>query len=97
MTRVHRTAAGVEIFFARGKKVQSPFDFIVRYREPGKRIRTPKHIHWIIDLYIKDAHRPSLTMAGTTDLFTAHLDHYTPVYNSSSFKGLSGGQSTGED
>lgn len=37
-------------------------DFIVKYREPGKRIRTPKHIHLIIDLYLKQSGNYELTM-----------------------------------
>ena len=28
-------------------------DFIVKYREPGKRLRTPSHTHWIVDLLVK--------------------------------------------
>jgi hypothetical protein len=29
-------------------------DFIVKYRDPEKRLRTPSHTHWIVDLLIKD-------------------------------------------
>lgn len=28
-------------------------DFIVKYLEPGKRLRTPSHTHWIVDLLVK--------------------------------------------
>jgi hypothetical protein len=49
----------------KGKKSQ--FDFKVRYLEPGKRARTPKHIHIIIDLYLKSSGNPSLT--------TSLIDH----------------------
>jgi len=28
-------------------------DFIVKYKEPGKRLRTPSHTHWIVDLLVK--------------------------------------------
>ncbi len=38
-------------------------DIIVKYQERGKRIRTPKHIHWAIDLLIKKEHRPELVKA----------------------------------
>ena len=47
---------------SKGRKPQSPFDFKVHYREPGKRVRTPKHIHLIIDLYMKLSRNEELTM-----------------------------------
>ena len=28
-------------------------DFIVKYKEVGKRLRTPSHTHWIVDLLVK--------------------------------------------
>ena len=28
-------------------------DFIVKYVDPGKRMRTPSHTHWIVDLLVK--------------------------------------------
>ena len=28
-------------------------DFIVKYKEVGKRLRTPSHTHWIVDLVVK--------------------------------------------
>ena len=28
-------------------------DIVIKYQERGKRLRTPKHIHWVIDLLIK--------------------------------------------
>lgn len=28
-------------------------DFIVKYKEEGKRLRTPSHTHWIVDLLVK--------------------------------------------
>lgn len=41
---------------------KSTYDFRVRYRELGKHIRTPKHIHIIIDLYMKLVGDDKLTM-----------------------------------
>ena len=58
-TVVHNTREGVEIFVERGRKSQ--YDFRVRYQEPSQRRRTPKHIHWIIDLYIKRENDSELT------------------------------------
>lgn len=57
---VHKTKDGVEIYVVPGKKSQN--DFRVCYREPNKRIRTPKHIHLIIDLYMKKVCNKELTL-----------------------------------
>lgn len=48
---IYTTQRGTKIYTQPGSK--STMDFIVRYRETGKRIRTPAHIHIITDLYIK--------------------------------------------
>ena len=61
MSLIHRTQGNVDIITQRGSK--SAYDFIVKYREPSKRERTPKHIHIIIDLYMKLASNHSLTMS----------------------------------
>jgi len=37
-------------------------DFIVKFREPDKRERTPAHVHLIVEMYVKHAHNPSLTL-----------------------------------
>ena len=37
-------------------------DILIKYKEEGKRIRTPKHIHWVIDLLIKKEHNKELTL-----------------------------------
>lgn len=37
-------------------------DILIRYQEHGKRLRTPKHIHWVIDLLIKKEHNKELTI-----------------------------------
>ncbi len=31
----------------------SQFDIVIKYRKDGKRIRTPKHIHWVVDVLMK--------------------------------------------
>ncbi len=36
-------------------------DIKVKYREPGKRERTPSHLHWAMDLMIKKEHNADLT------------------------------------
>ena len=37
-------------------------DILIKYREQNKRLRTPKHIHWVIDLLIKKQYKPELTL-----------------------------------
>jgi len=37
-------------------------DIIIKYQERNKRVRTPKHIHWVIDLLIKKEHNRELTL-----------------------------------
>lgn len=37
-------------------------DILIKYQENGKRLRTPKHIHWVIDLLIKKQHNKDLTL-----------------------------------
>ena len=59
LIEMYKTKKGVKIFVSPGKK--SKFDFRVRYQELGKHVRTPKHIHWTIDLYIKREHEKDLT------------------------------------
>jgi len=37
-------------------------DILIKYKEQDKRIRTPKHIHWVIDLLVKKEHNKELTL-----------------------------------
>jgi len=59
---MHTTIESVKVFVSKGSKPESPFDFRVHYQEPEKRVRTPKHIHLIIDLYMKLSHNKDLTI-----------------------------------
>lgn len=31
----------------------SHFDIVIKYKKDGTRIRTPKHIHWVVDILMK--------------------------------------------
>lgn len=45
-----------------GSRGDNPeFDIIIKYQEKGKRVRTPAHTHWTIDLLIKKSHNKELT------------------------------------
>ncbi len=57
---IYTTGSGTVIYVCKGGKSQH--NFKVRYQEPGKRVRTPKHIHLIIDLYMKRTGNKPLTM-----------------------------------
>ena len=39
----------------------SEFDIVIKYKETGKRIRTPKHIHWTVDILMKMQGNEKLT------------------------------------
>lgn len=39
----------------------SQFDILIKYKKDGKRIRTPKHIHWVVDILMKMQGNESLT------------------------------------
>lgn len=48
--------------FAGNRGAIPEHDILIRYQETGKRFRTPKHIHWVIDLLIKKEHDRELTL-----------------------------------
>lgn len=39
----------------------SEFDIVIKYKKDGKRIRTPKHIHWVVDILMKMQGNEGLT------------------------------------
>ncbi len=45
---VYTTKENVQIGVYPGKKPESPYDFIVKFKEPNKRERTPAHVHLIV-------------------------------------------------
>jgi hypothetical protein len=45
---------------SRGHKPEH--DILIKYQQEGKKVRTPKHIHWVIDLLIKKEHNRELTL-----------------------------------
>jgi len=54
---------GTIIGVFKGNRGHKPeHDILIKYQEKGKRLRTPKHIHWVIDLLIKKQHKPELAM-----------------------------------
>lgn len=61
-----------------GSKRQSPYDFIVKFTEPSKRQRTPAHVHLIVEMYVKHAYNPSLTLRLRDHILTM-LNQIKPV------------------
>ena len=43
-------------------------DFIVKYKEMGKRLRTPSHTHWIVDLLVKCEHNKKMVEDYINDM-----------------------------
>lgn len=73
---IYTTAQGVKILATQG--IKSQHDFIVRYIEPRKRRRTPKHIHIIIDLYMKLIGNMPLTMQFIDHVITNIIANAIP-------------------
>jgi len=48
-----------EIFIFQGKL--SDFDILIRYKKTLSRLRTPKHIHWVVDILMKYQSDKTLT------------------------------------
>jgi hypothetical protein len=49
-----KTDSVTEIAIYQGERGENPeLDFILKYKESGKRLRTPSHTHWIVDLLVK--------------------------------------------
>ena len=53
-------------------------DFIVKYKEVGKRLRTPSHTHWIVDLLVKCEYNKEVVLNYVKDLIELY-DNTVPV------------------
>ena len=52
-----------------GERGENPeLDFIVKYKEDGKRLRTPSHTHWIVDLLVKSEYSKELVLSYVENL-----------------------------
>ena len=40
----------------------SPADILIKYKKGNSRIRTPKHIHWVVDILLKMENDKALTL-----------------------------------
>jgi len=58
-----RLPNGFIIGVFQGSRGANPsLDIIVKYKQDGKSVRTPQHLHWAIDLLIKKEHNRDLTL-----------------------------------
>ena len=51
-----------------GRGARPDLDFIVKHKEEGKRLRTPSHTHWIVDLIAKKQCAPNVIKGFIDDL-----------------------------
>jgi hypothetical protein len=64
-----------------GERGENPeLDFIVKYKEDGKRLRTPSHTHWIVDLLVKAEHDKELLLSYVNNLIVMY-DKTEPFSN----------------
>lgn len=58
-----------EVAIYQGERGANPeLDFIVKYKELNKRLRTPSHTHWIVDLLVKGNKSKSNLLSYVNDL-----------------------------
>lgn len=73
-----RTDDVTELAIYQGSRGERPdLDFIVKYKEEGKRLRTPSHTHWIVDLLVK-AEVNKTNLSGYIDDMIKIYDETTP-------------------
>jgi hypothetical protein len=76
-----RTDGVTEVAIYQGSRGENPeLDFIVKYKEEGKRLRTPSHTHWIVDLLVKSEVSKDNLLSFINDMITIYDD--TTPFNS---------------
>jgi hypothetical protein len=48
----------IVVIYQGSRGANPDLDFIVKYKAPNKRLRTPSHTHWIVDLIVKSNFGP---------------------------------------
>ena len=75
--------------FIKGFVVKNPeLDFIVKYKEPTKRLRTPSHTHWIVDLVIKGEINKERTLSFVNSLIIVYdnIERFTTTDERDNYK-----------
>ena len=73
---------GTIVAIYQGFRGENPdLDFIVKYKEPNKRLRTPSHTHWIVDLVIKGElnKRATLSLVNALNIVYDNIEPFTTV------------------
>ena len=73
---------GTIVAIYQGFRGENPdLDFIVKYKEPTKRLRTPSHTHWIVDLVIKGELNKELTLSFVNSLIIVYdnIEPFTTI------------------
>ena len=74
-----QTDTKTTIAIYQGVRGENPdLDFIVKYKEEGKRLRTPSHTHWIVDLLVKCEFNKMIVLNYVNDLIELY-DNTVPV------------------
>jgi hypothetical protein len=64
-----RTDDKTTVAIYQGERGENPeLDFIVKYKEDGKRLRMPSHTHWIVDLLVKAEYNKELLLSYVNNL-----------------------------
>jgi len=67
-----------EVAIYQGERGERPdLDFIVKYKEEGKRLRTPSHTHWIVDLLVKAEVNKQVLLNYINDMIQMYDDTTT--------------------
>ena len=73
-----RTDDKTTIAIYQGVRGENPeLDFVLKYKEEGKRLRTPSHTHWIVDLLVKAEHNKELLLSYINNLILIY-ENATP-------------------
>ena len=63
-----------------GRGARPDLDFIVKHKEEGKRVRTPSHTHWIVDLIVKAQYDKGIVKSYVEDMIEMY-DECEPFKN----------------
>jgi hypothetical protein len=70
-----RTDSVTEVAIYQGERGENPeLDFIVKYKQEGKRLRTPSHTHWIVDLLVKSEVSKKNLLSFVNDMIKIYDD-----------------------
>jgi hypothetical protein len=72
-----------------GSRGERPdLDFILKYKQEGKRLRTPSHTHWIVDLLVKAESNKELLLSYVNNLIEIYDNNnpFTSVEERSNYE-----------